>query len=211
MNNEEGLKEFWSKKVTGNWCHFHDKMSKDKTERTKKLFKENLLEQINCKGLRTLDWGCGGGVLAEEMIKYGSVVLADISERSLKKAGELTGDRCKTVLLPEKLENLKGLPKEIQMIYCYSVIQHFPSYNYWTNVTKAWRKMKPEYIAGRSKFSNKIIEAEEYKKSRNFLNALILTKKDLLNRFPEYRLIYWNQMKNKKHPYLDGFFILERK
>jgi len=213
MSDEKKLKEFWTNNISKNWCHFHDDMPEGKTQKTIRLFREHLIEQLKSEfSLNALDWGCGGGVLAKEISQNNKVILLDISKRSLLEAERYSGIKTNSILLSEPIDSFKIFLNNIDLIYCYSVIQHFPSYNYWKKVSKLWIEISPKYIAGRTKFSDRVIETGDYyKSSKNFLNALILSKEDLLKTFPQYNLKYWYEENNKKHPYNDGFFILEKR
>jgi len=214
MADEKRLKNFWTKSVSKNWCHFPEDMPKDKVEKTLKWFRKHCVERVNFKSVNTaLDWGCGGGLLAKELSKHTSVILLDISQRSMNVAVSYSGNKNKSIVLGDDLANAESIDEKIDMINCYSVIQHFPSYDYWKKVVSIWRKLGPEYITVRTKVSSEIREAEDYYlNSKNFLNALILTKKEIKDCFGDkYKIDYWHEVDNPKHPYMDVFFILKRK
>jgi ubiquinone/menaquinone biosynthesis C-methylase UbiE len=154
-----------------------------------------------------LDWGCGGGLLAKELTKHCSVNLVDISQESLDKAQEYVGVPCDKFLVDAAVE--LDLPK-VDLILCYSVIQHFPSYEYWQKVSQRWNEIAPKYIAAQIKTRNELKENPNYFKGRNYLNGLFLNRKEIKKAFPSYSIKHWSDSVTPASQQKISFFVLER-
>lgn len=107
------------------------------------------LERELCKhfatteGVRVLDVGCGGGLLAEELAKRGPAVTGvDPSEASLKVAREhATGEGLDIEYVHGKAEDLPVANGSFDAIVCCDVLEHVDSVS--QAVTEAARALRP--------------------------------------------------------------------
>tara|TARA_R100001244_G_scaffold25113_4_gene25603 strand:+ start:63412 stop:64032 length:621 start_codon:yes stop_codon:yes gene_type:complete len=186
------LRKHWDTKVTLNHKHFVDHMPMKKVADHINRVRSHVLSQIDLDEVKTaLDWGCGGGLLAKELSQHFDVTLVDISEASLTEAQRFIGKECKTIHVgnPEDVE----VEDKIDLILCYSVIQHFPSYEYWVKVSQKWRELSPKHIAIQIKLADKVVESKNYFAARNYLNGLHLGRKQIKEALPEHKITYWKE------------------
>lgn len=208
------LASFWDKKVKKGWKHFSDQMTDEKIEYTIGLFKEHALDKLDKDVGSFIDWGCGGGLLSKAILEFapdceGTIV--DISQESLDVAETYIDKPITKVVVDENLNNTM-VPTDVDLLFCYSVIQHFPSVVYWNEVSKFWNnEVKPKHIAIRTKVEDETKEADNYYEARNFLRGLVLSWNDLLSPFEEnYTLVYKHEGATKSNQ-RDGFVVLKRK
>jgi hypothetical protein len=153
-----------------------------------------------------MDWGCGGGLLAKMLPYSVNLHLVDLVNHSLDSAEKYIGRPINKIKLNEIEEFDTNLP-QIDLLWCYSVIHHFPDIEYFKKVCAKWNEIKPKRITIKTKFWKKAKEAGKYEDG--FLDALILSKQDLLNQFPGYKLEYWEKEETSKYWHF-GFAILVR-
>ena len=186
------LRKHWDTKVTLNHKHFVEHMPKKKIADHINRVRKHVLSQIDTGAIsHALDWGCGGGLLAKELVSHFPVTLVDISEASLVEAQKYIEVPCSTIHVDDPAD-VKPASK-IDLIMCYSVIQHFPSYGYWLAVSKKWRELQPKYIAIQIKLANKVVESKNYYAARNYLNGLHLGRKEIEKSLPEHKVTYWQE------------------
>ena len=188
------LGKFWDN-VNEGWRHIAGKGPTKKVQHLRN-FNKHLIQQIDfSKVKKSVEWGCGGGLLAKELLthsEFGEVCLLDVSTNSLNSAIKHTKIK-DAATVPSKLGNWEIPFNEIDLIYCYHVIYHFPSYDYFKEVAQIWKNKNPRYIAGQFLCGAQIEEKKDkYFSGINFLRGLILTKTAFLEPFKDqYDLIYY--------------------
>jgi 2-polyprenyl-3-methyl-5-hydroxy-6-metoxy-1,4-benzoquinol methylase len=160
----EKLSDFWDQKVVKSDKHFVETLSQEKINRMKSRVDELLFSQLDFSKIQTvLDWGCGGGLFAKILSEKTKVIIADISQESINKTRSYTGKDLPAILIPEKLSDIQIPEKNIDLIFCHTVIHHFPSYEYWLEVFDIWtQKIRPNYFALQIKIEDKTIARENY-------------------------------------------------
>lgn len=213
------LKNHWEKKVTKNHKHFVKHMPKKKIVDHLNRLKEHVIEQVNMSEVKwALDWGCGGGLLAKELGKHCKIIIADISEESLEEAHNYirhtpkpgSGPMHISLLVGDDPSKVEVGPPKVDLILCYSVIQHFPSAEYWHKVAAKWNEFNPRYIAAQVKLGAKVKETSNYFGGYNYLNGLHVTKKEIEGRFPRYKVTYWKESIAPASGQKIAFFVLDR-
>lgn len=173
------IKKIWSE-VDPEWRHLPQIMSEEKKERIIRRVRSSLIVPVIAgkfseEGNQSvLDWGCGGGLIAEELTKMGfNVSVVDLIEDSLLKCTGRCADIQHAQIIPEDPDLINYSGPEVDWILCNEVIQHFPSVEYFEKIVNIWaNKISPEYISIQFKSGRKNIEAENY--DTDFLNGLIL-------------------------------------
>ncbi len=146
-----------------------------------------------------LDWGPGGGWLSKVLTQTFSdceVHLVDIVQSNLEESSKNvfpTAHSVKThcVKDEESVRSLGSLSPDI--LLAFSVIYHFPSINYWKEVSDTWKEMKPRYIIGRTFLTDGPSwerPSEEYSINTNYLRGIILNKNEFLETFTGYEVVY---------------------
>jgi len=180
------IKKFWEN-VSPTWRHFSNGkqvINNHKKEFIIKNVNDYLLSKIDFTHIKTsLDWGCGGGILAKELGKHSKVCIVDITQTSLENAEKyLTSEG---YIFSQEISNdindyvYEG--PEIDLIFSHAVIHHFPTIKYFKEVLEVWKKIAPRYIAIQVKLADKTQEAENYE--NDFLNGLFINEKDLTSYF----------------------------
>lgn len=172
--------EFWDQ-VEPARRHVVHTMDKDCLERQKKRFK------MVCEGLpwntisSAIDWGCGGGLHAKEMMSRGvDVTFYDISEESLKAAMkycEAPVDMCYSQYAP-----LIG--RHFDLIVAMSVIHHFDSFGMWETACQVWHSMEPRHVVLQTHRSKANQQACNY--ARDYMRGLSLTDEEVRSKFPGF-------------------------
>jgi trans-aconitate methyltransferase len=219
--------DFWEHKVSKDWKHISDKTNDQKKTHSQQLFVKHCIDQLNWSCVHSaLDWGCGGGWLSVLLPKRVNLTLLDISIESLHEAKQIAPDANTVLFCPN--DNQTILYHDL--IFCYSVIQHLPSYDDWLHIVQNWLNIRPRYIAIRTKTmtkhevknisryqrkqtfyrSNK--KSKSYYDETNFLNSLVLSKQGVVNPFSKHYNLCYHMNDARTHSYENhGFFILERK
>jgi trans-aconitate methyltransferase len=206
------LSKHWDNIVTKNHRHYTGHMPAAKIKDHINRFYTHVVKQIPRKNIsKALDWGCGGGLFTKEMLTgrgtpICNVVILDILQSSLDEAERYAGKSVEKILY----EGQDVTRSDIDLILCYSVIQHFPSYGYWRNIANQWLKIAPRYIAAQIKLADNVIEAANYYHKRNYLNGLKLSRIEIEKTFKQYNIIYWRESKTSASGQPIAFFVLER-
>lgn len=88
------------------------------------LFAAAILRQLKPGQVTILDYGCGVGRLAKEILKQNSLVTVigvDVSDEELKLAREYVNDNRFIAMKPWELD------QKVDLVYCVYVLQHIPS------------------------------------------------------------------------------------
>lgn len=187
----KGLKEFWDNKVHKEHKHFTEEMSKEKMTRQKDLFKDNVLSRIELlENMSALDWGCGGGLIANELCNVvKKVYVTDISEESVKEAIRYTECNVEGIVNPYSGHEWSKF--NIDILTCYAVIWHMPGLDYFETAIDIWaEEIKPEYIAiqvkeilSDSECASVEHTESDYFKEGAYLTGLLLRKDKVLSLF----------------------------
>jgi len=213
------LTTFWNNKVIKSDKHFVETLSDEKIERMTERVEEFIFSKLDFSKIMTsLDWGCGGGLFAKVLSEKSDVILADISEESLKEAKRYIQNKdIKTVLIPENIDNFLLPKQKIDLLFSHTVIHHFPSYEYWQKVFNIWtQKIRPEYFGLQIKIDDKTIERNDYFKENNYLNALYLNEIEFVDSFKNARYekinsgYKINKYKNPDKIMKVGYFVFKK-
>ncbi len=86
-------------------------------------------QHIDVNGLKILDVGCGGGILAEELTKKGAIVTGlDVSKKTIKVAqNHAKEQKLKIKYLDKSLdEHAESSNDKYDMVICFELIEHIP-------------------------------------------------------------------------------------
>lgn len=215
---KNNLTEFWEKKVIKSDKHFVETLSEEKIERMTQRVDEFILSNLDFSKIKTtLDWGCGGGLFAKILLEKSNVILADISEESILEAKKHTGKNHQSILIPQEIDNFNYQGGKVDLLFCHTVIHHFPSYEYWCKVFDIWtKKIKPEYFGLQIKIGDETTVRNDYFKDENYLNALYLEETEFVNKFRDagYKKINLgykiNRYKNSDKIMKVGYFVFQK-
>jgi hypothetical protein len=174
-------------------------MSIEKKQLLTTRFHHHALNAIDAKQVKlTLDWGCGGGLLARIVAGFSDIILLDATRHSLMNATKYLSDirAARTIHFtdsclpfPFSMTTATLGKLNIDLLICYNVIYHLPSLEYWRRLAEIWLEIRPRYIAMQTKTAPKTQVAKNY--AQNYINALILSEQDFLNPFGHaYSIIY---------------------
>ena len=209
------LAKFWENEVPAAWRHSLSKMSDKKKQRIIKRVNDHLLKRLNFEEIHDiLDWGCGGGLLTQELLKRGKVSIVDISIKSLTE----TSKRCPTLTYSQiapinNIEHYDYQGKTPDLLFSNEVIQHFPSLDYFKNIRDLWtRKISPTYFALQIKIDDKTHESQNYYTGKNYLNGLRFRVKDFQQYFEEegYKLKSFEKCNSPNGNVELGYFIFKK-
>lgn len=216
---DRNLSNFWEKDVIKSDKHFVDQLTDEKIQRMTTRVNKYFLEKLDFTKIKTtLDWGCGGGLFAKMLSEKSEVILADISNESLKHAKEYIGKDLQSILIPNKIDDFEYKNQNIDLLFCHTVIHHFPTKEYWNKVFNIWTtKIRPKYFALQIKIGDETKEKNNYFDDYNYLNALYLKEDEFVEKFlskgyiatsKEYKINYY---KNPDQIIKVGYFIFEQK
>lgn len=195
----KSLIDFWDRGVGKNAKHFIESMDPKKIEKMKNRVQKHLFNNLDFSQINTtIDWGCGGGLFAKELSRWSDIVLIDISQESLDKAK----DNVKNVVSSQLVGELESFEYNgpCDLLFCHTVIHHFPSYDYLLKVLDVWQKIEPKFIAVHIKIGdkNKWFADKEYFKGKNCLSGLYLNDKQFVAELAKrgYKLNYQGIEKN---------------
>lgn len=208
MKNED-LNNHWD---TSPGCRRHvvGKANNVLVQRVLLNFKENILSKIDQFSVgKSIDWGCGGGILTKELKKFSNVTALDVSEDSLVECQKYAKPDCK-LLIKDDFNEL-NLCEDYDMILCHELIWHLPSMEYFDLLLNFWfDKIKPKYIAFNIKTftEGKFKEAKNYKK--DYLQAFFVSDDVVVKKFKEnnYKVLYENVVTNGRVP--KTYFVMEK-
>lgn len=208
------LSDFWEKKVPKGWKHFPKEMNKKSLDFSIKKFNENTINMLDLKSIDTcIDWGCGGGLLSKQLLNKKKEIdlhLVDISKESILHAHQFL-EKDYPYFITETGISHVNIQKECDLLFCYSVIQHFPSIEYWEQVSKHWSEnIRPKFISIRTKIGEQSYSNPNYYEGSEYLRGTILDWEQMMKNFDDYKIL------NKKEDLTgsgqkDGFLLLERK
>lgn len=188
--------------------HIIEGLDKRKIESHIGNFNEFYIKHINTDNINSsLDWGCGGGLLAKELKKFSNeVYTVDISTHSLESC-KIYAEPTETFLLTTDPKDI-NLPK-VDLVLANAIVWHFPSLDYYKAVVDKWVELEPEYIVFNTKKSDKTTETSNYKVE--FLNALFLADEDVEELFEskQYELVHKAQPTNTTKP--STYFVFKKK
>jgi 2-polyprenyl-3-methyl-5-hydroxy-6-metoxy-1,4-benzoquinol methylase len=187
------LVTFWNDKVSEPHRHIVGSMGNFKQiDLIRRLNKYvvNDLKKYNVTSV--VDWGCGGGLLAKELVEEFKVTVFDISEKSLIECVNYVGKEnlSDTFLVPNDLNDLH-VNIDIDAIHCSNVIHHFPSFDYWYLVVNFWKNLNPTCITINTKLGEDT-ESKDYFRGNNYVSGLFLSKATVIDSFSSYNLVNFN-------------------
>lgn len=200
------LNELWEKEDL-NMRHIIEGLSKDKQKRHISNFNNHYVKHIDIKKIKkSLDWGCGGGLLTKELQKFSKEVhCVDVSEKSIKSCIDYTNPT-KTYLLNISPLDL-DLP-QVDLILANAIVWHFPSLQYFKDVISKWVELNPKYIVFNTKSISKTVETKDY--ANDILNGLKLNDNDVVGLFKpnNYKLISQVRASNTGNP--STYFVFKK-
>ena len=215
MIDQKKLSSFWDKNVPTEFKHFIGSPFDKKLENYINDIKDHLINRIDFTNIElALDWGCGGGLGSRFLSEHCGVVALDIAESSLRQCGQYLKKHSKELVAGYKLEDIEKLviKEKIDLLYSASVVQHFPSYEYWKRVASFWKTLQPRFIAIQTRHGdqNKCNEAEYFDKTENYILGLYLTTNEVIDCFiAEYSLRYHKLIDDNHSMY--EYFVFKRK
>jgi len=211
------LKEFWDKEVSKEHKHFVSEMSQEKKNRQVDSFVYNVLDRFDNKSdITALDWGCGGGLLSNEMTRaFKKVYVTDISDESIKEAIKYCQGSADGIINPYNGHDWNKFG--IDLLVCYAVIWHFPGLDFFKKTLDIWtNKLKPKHIAIQIKEIDTdsecaSIETAGYYKN-GYLGGLLLRKDKVVSMFESngYTMVYHNVGETQQGVKL-GYYLFTKK
>lgn len=101
--------------------------------------------------------------------------------------------------------------ESIDLLFSASVVQHFPSYEYWRAVVKYWRTLEPKWIAVQTRHGeeNKSNEKAYFDDTKNYILALYLTTDEVIGSFSEEYDLKYHKLIDDKHSMYE-YFVFKR-
>lgn len=202
----ENLNEIWESQDL-NMRHIVEGLSKGKQKRHISNFNNYYVKHINTRKIKkSLDWGCGGGLLTKELQKFSKkVYCVDVSKKSIKSCIDYTNPT-KTYLLDGSPLDL-NLP-QVDLVLANAIVWHFPSLQYFKNVISKWVELNPKYIVFNTKSRSETSETKDY--ANDILNGLILNDNDVVDLFKpnNYKPISQSSASNTILP--STYFVFEK-
>jgi 2-polyprenyl-3-methyl-5-hydroxy-6-metoxy-1,4-benzoquinol methylase len=204
--------KFWNDKVPAKWRHVVNSMSSSKKERILTRVSNHILKKLENLDIKTcIDWGCGGGLITKVLLERYTVNIVDISKNSITSCIKYCNNKIENYYLFDDSMQIE-ITDKIDLIFSNEVIQHFPSIEYLNGVLDIWCiKIKPKYIAVQIKLhENTQDNTKGYYENNNYLNGLLINKKDFTKYFRDrkYVLISFETNKTEAGQEL-GYFIFE--
>jgi 2-polyprenyl-3-methyl-5-hydroxy-6-metoxy-1,4-benzoquinol methylase len=201
------LTKFWEKKVAKGHKHFANELSSVKKKRLRGRFEKHVLGKVNFVNVhRAIDWGCGGGLLAKIVPDHVKLHLVDISDECLHRTAAYVAPRKVTMDQITDPSTFEFEHPKADLLWCYSVIHHFPNKDWWIKTAALWEELAPKKIAIHTKIGKKDKTAASYSID-SYFNGLILSKKSLLEPFKSYKLLDWSVEKASAN-WNHGFALL---
>ena len=215
----DNLEQIWGKTATRRWRHL------DYTDSVRKnvdILKTCLSSVDKSKISTIVDWGPGGGWLSC-LFPQCEINLVDIAESNLLESKKNVSSSA-SIVNTHYLSSLGSIQElgtlSSDLILAFSVIYHFPSLEYWKEVSDTWKQISPKYIIGKTFVTDGPTwerKDGEYFNNNNFLRGIVLNKKEFLNTFPHYSLVYENKITHTKgvigspSDQYNLIFVLEKK
>jgi|TARA_R110000782_G_scaffold194650_2_gene284253 2-polyprenyl-3-methyl-5-hydroxy-6-metoxy-1,4-benzoquinol methylase len=200
------LNELWEKEDL-NMRHVIEGLSEDKQKRHINNFNNYYIKYIDTKKIKkSLDWGCGGGLLTKELQKFSKEVhCVDVSKKSIKSCISYSNPT-KTYLLDVSPLDL-DLP-QVDLVLANAIVWHFPSLQYFKDAISKWVELNPKYIVFNTKAISETLETKDY--ANNILNALKLNDNDVIDLFKlnNYKLTSQISALNTAQP--STYFVFEK-
>lgn len=204
MITEKQLRTFWSKRARPEMKHFLDSDFIRHKVKYSQMIKEHFIERMPWDRVRiSLDWGCGGGLVANLIQNRTGLMIADIDRESLSR----TFEQIRDLTYPLIVTNLKSAREKLQiyyeggvkpdLIYCFSTIQHFPSLKYFERVVEIWKELEPRFIAIQMRWAHELHETKDYEK--HFVRALAMPGEMVFDILRPYYPIYRGQIIERSH------------
>lgn len=204
------LNLFWDKRVPKEWRHIVKDIPEIKRERILKRVNSNFINHFKTLDIKScIDWGCGGGLISKELLKYYKVHIVDVSIDSINSCIEYCENKISSHHLINDALKIKKL--KVDLIFSNEVIQHFISLEYFNRVLKVWSDLNPKYIAFQVKISNENKEELDYFTGNKYLNGLLLNKNYVIEKMANhnYKLIKYSTDYTLNKIEL-GYFIFEK-
>jgi SAM-dependent methyltransferase len=209
------LSEHWDATVPKDHKHLGGTMSPDKVLKHLRRCREHFIDRVNLSKIGTvLDWGCGGGLLAKAWQGVATVAILDISQESLEDClKNLEVPPVASLLLPDPLECFQAPEFPVDLIHCSSVIQHFPSLEYWQNIVAIWKSMEPMYLALQTVIAEQDTDrGGDYFEGSNYLEGVTLSVSSTIRDFEDvYECRYFAAEGAVYSQAKLGFFVFERR
>lgn len=210
----EELKTFWEGLAPG------DKHLTEKKGWAEFIFSE-LISRIKEPIHSVVDWGPGGGWVAKQFDPSTFIRLVDIVQESLDAATQrLRNDgftKISQYLIPPNvgINNLPGV-RDIDVLMCMLVINHFPNLAYYKQVAEVWKSLKPKYIIIHQRNTPQTVESSNFVDyQKHYGSGLTLSTEDARDPF----LLKYNELYHTLESSTFGkwntpgyeFFIFKRK
>lgn len=183
------------------------------------LFQKHALDHLPEHLSSAVEWGSGGGLLAEMMeARVDHLVCADISGEALLAAAGRTEADC-VVIPPNPIDYVDDMPDNEYLwspewVNMYSVIFHMPNLDYYKQVAAfIGHMMNPKYVTLQTFVDDKqtrMIRPDRYFDGKNHLRAMIPNLKAVPAAWENYDLTY-ARIEDVAQPFPLAHFILERK
>ena len=214
--DEEKLARFWELNVPQEFKHYVGSKFDSKSEKCVRDARLNILDKIDFSGVDSgFEWGCGGGLISNELAKRCKAVGAlDISRTSLEKCEEFlsrNGHELAEAVLLDSLDSL-DIKNHYDLLVSVSVIQHFPSYEYFKRVVTKWMEMRPAWVGIQTRHgeSVKYNEQEYFDGVRNYILGLIMPTDVVIESFASHYDVIYNYLDNDGYSMYE-YFVFKRK
>ena len=214
MVDQKKLAQFWDKDVPEKFKHFSGSDFDPKVEKCRADIKRHFVDQIDFTDVRVmLDWGCGGGIGSLLLSEYSNVIALDIAESSLESANKYMREHGKAFANTYKLDDIETLTikENVDLLFSASVVQHFPSLDYWRKVAAYWKSLEPKWIAVQTRHGeqNKSNEKDYFDTEKNYILGLYLTTEEVTGWFDDcYELKYHELIDDNYTMY--EYFVFKR-
>ena len=187
MVGKNSLQEFWDFHVRKSDKHFSDHLDVGWRGLILKSGRKlmSLMDGLDIKTV--IDWGCGGGIISQELCNKYAVVLLDISLDSILEA-EKKCDALGSIVYPQEYSLFAK--QKVDCIFSHAVIHHFPSIEYFKNILFEWKQLRPKYLALQIKSTDGDTWSDkEYYNFRGYLNGLVLNRDHFVELLNEYGFV----------------------
>jgi 2-polyprenyl-3-methyl-5-hydroxy-6-metoxy-1,4-benzoquinol methylase len=202
MNSQEYVKA-WDQRVGEVTAHIKT------NETTLKI--ENLLEgynkatsMIDIINKIIIDYGCGGGLFGKHIIdQVRKYIGLDIAKRSINAAkANVTGKDCEFALIdPYKIISLSKFNADV--LFCLSVIQHFPDEKYLDYFLSVLNESKINTLILQIKYhESNVFQKQPYKTTHEINLACWTNAKYLKEKLTNYKMIRKSREVENEYNYL---------
>ncbi len=222
LDDYKQLKDFWES-LSDFDKHLDDRLKWGQSLHSRIL---SFLPEIKT----VMDYGSGGGWVSLGFEKNSQIILVDIVEKNLivaknrliKKHFSKVETVCSFDEYSFPIHNeFEKYKNKLDLIMCFLVINHFPSYYYYNIIVRFWEWLNPTYIAIQWRNLKKRMPTntiglhefefiDDYKKK--FGIGLLMNEEYAMKPFNNYEKIFYLEDVNEKISYFDYCYcILKRR